>query len=176
MTRALATLDEKLEKLYELVEDIEVAILTTRRRDGSLVSRPMATQRRAEGAHFWFVTSREMAKLVEIDFDPNVNLSYFRPRTREWVSISGVAHVSTDESKIRELYEPSWKRWFPGGGGRKSGGPEDPRIVLVGVEARSAHYTSVERSAPVVLFEGLQAEAANDFGEVVTVPPHEWPR
>jgi hypothetical protein len=39
---------EKLNRLYELIEDIEVAMLTTRRRDGSLVSRPMATQRRAD--------------------------------------------------------------------------------------------------------------------------------
>jgi len=48
---------DRVNRLYELVENVEIAMLTTRRRDGSLVSRPMATQRRAEGAHFWFVTA-----------------------------------------------------------------------------------------------------------------------
>ncbi|MCP6770045.1 pyridoxamine 5'-phosphate oxidase family protein, partial [Klebsiella pneumoniae] len=47
--------DERLNRLYELIEDIEVAMMTTRRPDGSLVSRPMGTQRRSSGAHLWFV-------------------------------------------------------------------------------------------------------------------------
>ena len=79
--------DEKLDRLYQLIEDIEVAMLTTRRRDGSLVSRPMATQRRAEGAHFWFVTEEGSPKIDEIVLDPNVNLSYYKARTKEWVSV-----------------------------------------------------------------------------------------
>ena len=132
--------EEKLDRLYQLIEDIEVAMLTTRRRDGSLVSRPMATQRRAEGAHLWFVTEEGSPKIEEIVLDPNVNLSYYKARTKEWVSVSGSARILRDRSKIRELYEPSWKVWFPDQGGAKNGGPDDPRILLIGVEARSAHF------------------------------------
>jgi general stress protein 26 len=50
--------DEKLEKLHDLIDDIETAMFTTRRADGRLVSRPMATQKRASGADLWFVTMR----------------------------------------------------------------------------------------------------------------------
>ena len=39
----------ELEKLYTHIEDIEIAMLTTRRADGHLQSRAMATQKRAEG-------------------------------------------------------------------------------------------------------------------------------
>jgi general stress protein 26 len=46
----------ELEKLYSHIEDIEIAMMTTRRRDGHLESRAMATQRRAAGADLWFVT------------------------------------------------------------------------------------------------------------------------
>jgi hypothetical protein len=53
------TKDEKVTELYELIEDIEIAMMTTRRSDGRLVSRPMATQKRATGADLWFVTSTE---------------------------------------------------------------------------------------------------------------------
>ena len=44
-TKAAGSLDE----LWKLVDGIETAMLTTRREDGHLVSRPMATQKRASG-------------------------------------------------------------------------------------------------------------------------------
>ena len=149
--------EEKLDRLYQLIEDIEVAMLTTRRRDGSLVSRPMATQRRAEGAHFWFVTEENSPKVGEIALDPNVNLSYYKARTKEWVSVSGSGRISRDRSKIRELYEPSWKVWFPDQGGSRNGGPDDPRILLIGIQAHSAHFMKVDKPAPVILFEYARA-------------------
>jgi general stress protein 26 len=163
---------DRLNRLYELVENVDVAMLTTKRRDGSLVSRPIATQRRAEGAHFWFVTGEGQPKLAEIAVDPNVNVSWFRERTKEWVSVSGLARIVRDREKIRELYEPTWKVWFPDEGGHKSGGPEDPRIVLIGVEARSAHFMTVDKPKPVVLFEylkGLVTGERPEMGEVERV-------
>jgi general stress protein 26 len=166
--------DEKLDRLYQLIEDIEVAMLTTRGRDGSLVSRPMATQRRAEGAHFWFVAEEGSPKIAEIVHDPNVNLSYYKARTKEWVSVSGVARISRDRSKIRELYEPTWKVWFPDQGGNRNGGPDDPRILLIGVEARSAHFTKVDKTVPMVLFDrvGRQLRRAPDrYGKVEKLGP-----
>lgn len=158
---ATAVFDE-VDQLYELIEDIEVAMMTTRRRDGSLVSRPMATQRRADGAHFWFVGRESSPKLAEIVADPNINLAYYKERTREWVSVSGVARVVRDRSKIRELYEPTWKVWFPDEGGVRDGGPEDPRIVLIAVEARSAHFMRVDKPAPVVLFDEYGRRGSRD--------------
>lgn len=156
------------EELWELVGGIETAMLTTRRRDGMLVSRPMATQKRAAGADFWFVTLRG-PKVEEIEGDPRINLTYYRDRTREWVSISGEAEISTNRSKIRELYAPDWKIWFPDEGGKKDGGPEDPRMVLIGVHARSAQYMTVDKPQPVVFFEflkGMVTGKTPDFGEV----------
>ena len=40
----------ELEKFYSLVEQIEIAMMTTRRSDGQLESRAMAKQKRAAGA------------------------------------------------------------------------------------------------------------------------------
>jgi general stress protein 26 len=50
-------MNESLTKLFEKIDDIGVAMMTTRRGDGHLVSRAMATQKRAGGADLWFVTS-----------------------------------------------------------------------------------------------------------------------
>src|SRR5215813_6370951 len=142
-----------LEELWELVEGIEVAMLTTRRADGHMVSRPMATQRRSAGADFWFVTMEGLPKVREITEEPKVNLSYYRDRTKEWVSVSGVAKILRDRAKIRRLWSPDWKIWFPDEGGEKNGGRDDPRILLIAVNARSAQYMTLEKPQPLILFE-----------------------
>src|SRR5215216_633474 len=99
---------KKIDELYELIEDIGTAMFTTRRNDGRLMSRPMATQKRNPIADLWFVTDVESHKLEELEYDSNVNLGYFDTKTREWVSVSGTATISTDRAKIRELYQPDW--------------------------------------------------------------------
>jgi len=160
--------DEKLQKLYELIETIETAMFTTRRGDGRLVSRPMATQKRAAGADVWFVTMRNSEKLEEIRNDPQVNLAYFKDRTKEWVSVSGRARVVDDRAKIRELYAPDWRAWFGDEGGAKDGSPDDPRMILIGVDVEMAMFLEVNKPQPIVLFEvvkGIITGKAPDFGE-----------
>ncbi|MFL5573519.1 MAG: pyridoxamine 5'-phosphate oxidase family protein [Gemmatimonadaceae bacterium] len=151
------TPSKKIDELYDLIRGIETAMFTTRRPNGQLVSRPMATQDRIEGADFWFVTNVETHKLDDLALDPHVNLSYFRNRSGEWVSVSGIAHVSKNRNRIRQLYKEDWKTWFDDQGGDRDGGPNDPRIALIMVESDTATYMKVNKSRPVVLFEALKA-------------------
>ncbi|HEU0013048.1 MAG TPA: pyridoxamine 5'-phosphate oxidase family protein [Longimicrobium sp.] len=163
-----APAEKKLDQMYGLVEGIEIAMFTTRRPDGHLVSRPMATQARAAGADLWFVTDGEAHKLDELAHDPHVNVSYYRDRTREWVSVSGTARVVRDRGRIRELYRPDWRAWFADEGGERNGGPDDPRLALVAVDADSVVYMKNDTPRPVVLFEvvkGMITGSAPDFGE-----------
>jgi general stress protein 26 len=144
--------EKKLEQLYELIDGIETAMLTTRRADGALVSRPMATQTRRAGTDLWFVTSVETGKIDELVADPQVNLAYYKDGTREFVSVSGVAHVTQDPAMIHELYAPDWKVWFGDEGDERDGGPNDPRLALIEVEAQSAVYLKADRPRPLALF------------------------
>ena len=133
----------EMDKLFEHIDDIEIAMLTTRRPDGHLCSRAMATQKRAAGADLWFVTLDDSGKLAEIAFDPHVNLSYYKDRTREWVSVSGIATITRDRQKIRELWAPDWQAWFPKG--------DDPqawngRRSADGVDRRRRARRGVSRS------------------------------
>lgn len=143
----------ELDTFYRMVEDIEVAMMTTRRADGHLRSRAMATQKRASGADLWFVTSADSTKLDEIEHDPHVNLSYYNNSSREWISVSGVAMLSRDRQKIAELYAPDWKMWFGSEGDPRHGTPEDPRMVLVGVTIHGAEFLEVNKPKPVVMYE-----------------------
>lgn len=154
--RESAPLGKKLDELYGLIDGIEIAMFTTRRTDGHLVSRPMATQTQAEGSDLWFVTDIESHKLDELDADPHVNLAYYKDRTREWVSVSGTATVSQDRRAIHELYQADWKAWFGDEGGERDGGPDDPRLALILVDVHSATYLKVDKPKPVVLFEVMK--------------------
>jgi general stress protein 26 len=160
-----ASLGKKIEDLYALIEGIEIAMFTTRRPDGHLVSRPMATQTQAEGTDLWFVTDIESNKLDELGFDPQVNLAYYRDGSREWVSVSGTAMVSQDRMAIHELYRPDWKAWFGDEGGQRDGGPDDPRLALILVEVHSVTYMKVDKPKPLVLFELVK-------GMVTGTPPN----
>ena len=165
----------KQTQLYDLIDGIEIAMLTTRRSDGRLVSRPMATQARAAGADLWFVTDASAYKLDEMEQEPQVNLAYFNQKSREYVSISGTARISNDRAKIAELYRPDWKAWFEGNS-KESGTPDDPRIVLIAVEVESAVYLKVDKPRPVVFYEvvkGMLTGSTPDLGETQRVSGRE---
>jgi len=159
----------ELAKLYEHIDDIEIAMMTTRRRDGHLQSRAMATQRRAEGADLWFVSMDGTAKLSDLEVDPHVCLSYYKDRTREWISVSGIARISRDRSKIRELYALDWKAWFGSEGDPRHGTPDDPRMVLIGIDVHAAAFLEVNKPQPVILFElvkGWMTGKAPEIGDM----------
>lgn len=160
---------EELAQLYKMIDDLETAMLTTRRRDGHLVSRAMANQKRAPGADLWFVTSSDTGKLDDLEADPHVNLAYYKDRTREWISIAGLAKVSRDRDTIKQLYAPDWKAWFNDGNDPRAGTPDDPKIVLIGIDVHSAVFLEVNKPQPVVLYEiakGWITGAKPDIGEI----------
>lgn len=146
-----------LDTFYEMIDHIDAAMMTTRRSDGHLQSRPMATQKHAEGADLWFVTTEGTSKLDDLADDPHVNLAYYNPSSREWASVSGTATVSRDRATIRELYAADWKLWFPDDGADpRHGTPEDPRMVLIGVTIDAAAFLEVNKPKPVYVYEAVK--------------------
>lgn len=159
--------EKKLKDLDDLISGIETAMFTTRRTDGHLVSRPMATQGRIADADLWFVTNTDTHKVDEIEVDPNVNCAYYK--SGEWVSVSGRARVSKDRHRIKSLYKDKWKAWFPNEGGKKTGGPDDPRIALILVDVDSVTYMRNDKPRPVILWESIKARVTGhppDIGDV----------
>ena len=167
-------MSEGMDKLYSHIEDIEIAMMTTRRADGHLQSRAMATQKRHAGADLWFVTLDGMPKLADVARDPHVNLSYYKDRTREWVSVSGLARISKERQIIHALWAPDWAAWFPKGDDPRHGTKDDPRMVLIGVDVHAAVFLEVNKPQPVVLFElvkGWLTGSNAEIGETHHVNP-----
>ena len=112
--------------------------------------------------------------LRSLEADPHINLSYYKDRTREWISVSGLATISRDRQKIRELYAPDWKMWFPNEGDARHGTPDDPRLVLIGVEIHGAVFLEVNKPQPVVLYElvkGWLTGTEPELGKMHTLTP-----
>lgn len=160
---------EKVEQYYDLIEDMQIAMMTSVNEDGALVSRPMATQKHASDGKLWFMTNTESHKVEELDKDPRVNLGFYKDRTREFVSISGHARVTKDRAKINALYRPDWKAWLGAESDVRDGGPDDPRIALIEVTPHSVSYLKLDRPAAFVVFSVLKGIATGEppkVGEV----------
>lgn len=167
---------KKLDELYELLDDMPTALMTTRRPDGMLVTRPMATQQRDAVSDLWFVTDIHTHKIDELEADPHVSLGYYNDSSKEWVSVSGTATITQDREKIRELHAPDWNAWFSNEGGNKDGGPDDPRLALILIDAHTVTYMKAKHSKPVTLFKiaaGIATGTQPDVGRTEHLTPDE---
>lgn len=158
--------EKKLEDLFEMIDDIETCMFTTRRADGLLVSRPMQVQLRTDQGELWFVTDEETAKLDELETDAHVNCSFWKGDSREFISISGRARPSRDRTRIRELHAPDWRAWFPDEGGERDGGPDDPRMVLIQVEPITVTYLKNDTPRPIAMFKVAAAAATGSSPDI----------
>lgn len=125
--------DESIKKLASLIKDIRFAMFTTTEDDGSLRSRPMATQEVEFDGDIWFFTAEHSGKVEEVQDHPQVNVAYAKPEANLWVSVSGTAEFTKDRAKMEELWKPVLKAWFPKG-------LEDPELSLIRVRASGAEY------------------------------------
>ena len=128
------TRSDDLQKLRELVMDIDFCMLTTIDEDRDLHSRPMSVNGEIDpDGDLWFFTSASSHKVSEIAKSPKVNVSFADPDNQHYVSISGTAELITDRAKIDELWKPEFKMWFPNG-------KDDPDVALLRVNLEKAEY------------------------------------
>lgn len=106
---------EALARVKELVEDIDITMLTTTDADGRLVSRPMSTRRMDEHGDIWFFTADDTKKVDEAESHREVGLAYCDAKGMRYVSVAGRAEVVEDRALMEQLYTPSLDVWFEDG-------------------------------------------------------------
>ena len=136
--------NDDVKKLGELIEDIQFAMFTTVDTDGTLHSRPMATQQVEFDGDLWFFTGLDAAKVQQVNGEHQVNVSFANPDDQRYVSISGWAELVRDHQKMEELWNPLYKAWFPDG-------LDDPNLALLKVHVRKAEYWDSPNSKVVQL-------------------------
>jgi len=145
------------EKLWSLIKGTKFGLFTTRHANGHLHSRPMTTQNKKidEDDRLWFFMSRSGDSVSDLLADPQVNIGYANPGDDSYVSVSGVASISSDEAKKRELWSKLNEAYF-------KGGMDDPDAALVEVRISHAHYWDVDDSKIVQLYKMAKAAVTGE--------------
>ena len=126
--------EDDLQKLRELVKDIDFCMLTTVDEGGDLHSRPMSSNGDIDpNGDIWFFTNASSHKVSEIAKLAKVNVSFADPDNQRYVSVSGRAQLDRDRKKIDELWRPEFKIWFPKG-------KDDPEVALLRIKLEKAEY------------------------------------
>ncbi len=126
--------EDGLAKMRELIKEIDFCMLTTVAEDGSLHSRPMSVNGEVEfDGDLWFFTYGASHKAWEAQANPQANASFANPKSQSYVSVSGTASLVRDKEKIKELWQPTLKAWFPRG-------VDEPDIALLKIDGHKAEY------------------------------------
>lgn len=125
--------ENKYEVLYELIKDIDIAMLTTHTEEG-LVSRPMKTQDVEFDGDLWFFSKKDTSKYHEILHDSDVNVAYVG---KSYVSIRGKAQIVEDIKKKKELWNKMNEKIM-------QTTYDDPTIILIKVDVQAAEYWEQE--------------------------------
>ncbi len=159
MSAEAKTQAEQQKKLGELIGDIKFAMLTTISSDGKLHSRPMTTQQKDFDRHLWFFTGLSTEIVPEVESNPKVNVSYSSPDKNSYVSVSGAASVVRDRAKIKELWSPLYKAWFPEG-------VDDPDLCLLKVDVSEAEYWDMPNSKVAQVYAFAKALATGEQAKI----------
>ena len=123
-------------RLWDLIDDVEVAMMTTSGPFGELMSRPLVAARvDHDDGTLWFFTSTQSPKVAQLQREQHVNLAYATPERQIYVSVCGLASLSRDADALDRLWSPAYQTWF-------ADGRDDPHLALVCVRVASAQYWS----------------------------------
>ena len=147
--------DPNAQKLYELIKDMRIAMMTTVDTDGTLHSRPMYSHKADEHGDLWFFTKIQSPKITEISRDGEVNLAYSDPDKQHYVSVSGKAEIVRDRAKIDAMWSEPLRTWFPDG-------KDDPSIALIRVHPARGEYWDSPSSTVLYLYGYVKAAVTGE--------------
>ncbi len=152
---------EERQKIWGLIKDAHVAMLTSE--DGNhLRSRPMvASQENFDDGCLWFFTRDDSPKVDQVQADHKVNVSYASTSESSYVSLAGSAALVKDRAVIDQHWNDKAKAWFPKG-------KDDPAVAMLKVTIEQAEYWDTTSSKMVTAYEYMKARVTGgtpDVGE-----------
>jgi len=141
---------EQIKFLKDKVEDVRIAMLVTVNANHEIHSRPMGTAKLDEEGNIWFFTNEYSSKVDEISHENKVVVTYSNPSNNTYLSIKGTASIVDDRGKMKKLWNPIIKAFFPDG-------IDDPKLTLLKVDTEEAEYWDSNSSKMVVGFQMLKA-------------------
>lgn len=116
---------EELEQLaWQIASDTRVAILFTT--DGERQhARPMSATVCPDERAIYFLTAVDSEKVTATEHNENVTVFFGKDGSNKYVSFAGIASISNDRERIREIFTPFAKAWWESA--------DDPSIRLMTV-------------------------------------------
>lgn len=123
-----------IERIRDVVKKTESCFFCTAVSRGvSDKTRPMSVQQVDDAGTLWFLSASDSHTNLEITQDPEVRLFFQGSEHSCFLTLTGIASISNDKAKIKELWKPVLKTWFTGGVG-------DARITTIAVAPNGGYY------------------------------------
>ena len=90
------------------------------------------------GPDFLFLANANSQKFDDIEKNSRANVYFHDSSSQDWISVTGEAVTSSnDDPRIKEIWNRGVSAWFGDlGDGVHTGGPDDPRMKLIEVQAQ----------------------------------------
>ncbi len=135
--------EEAAHKIKELVDKAGSCLFCTDIRTGqAFATRPMSVQKLDDHGNLWFLSPDDSHKNDEVHADPYVQVLFQGSSYSDFLSLYGVATISKDKQKIKELWQPILKTWF-------TEGIDDPRITVIKVKPVDGYYWDTKHNMAV---------------------------
>lgn len=138
-----------VEKIKELVSRSRVGMLGTLE-EGFTRFRPMSHVDIDDEGKIWFFTSKDSWKAAEIQRTPTVQLIYINESDSIYLRMDGMAHITVDQQRMKELFNPFVKAWFPKG-------LKDPSLALLVFDPVEIEYWANDDSKVLTYMKILSA-------------------
>ena len=139
--------DEKaIKKMKILADHSPICLFTTMLEQQPLTTRPMSVRKVCDQGNFWFLSSIDSNKNIEIGVDDRVQLFFANTSDSEFLSVYGKATIITNKDKIEELWNQMAKTWF-------IEGVDDPTLSVLKVTPLSAEYWDTKHGKMVSILK-----------------------
>jgi len=138
-----------VEKIKELADKADTCFFCTSVTAGNSVgARPMAVQEVDDEGNLWFLSAEDSHKNEELDHNSAVRLYFQGSPHTDFLMLEGIATVSCDQARIKDLWKPQMKTWF-------TEGENDPRIRVIKVAPTHGYYWDTKHGMTVAAIKML---------------------
>ena len=146
---------EAHEKYLELTREISTAMMLTGLGQKPVHAIPMSPKRIEDTGEILFISKSNSDHNSNLEKDPDCQLIFGDVRSKEFLTVYGVATISNDPALIKELYTNLDDNWFDGN--------EDPTITIIRFKPRYGYYWDTKTNALVTLAKlGYTALTGNE--------------
>jgi general stress protein 26 len=142
--------------IWDLIKEIKFGMLVTHDDpEEKLRGRPMGLVQDEYDNTLYFYTDRTDAKAYEIKLDRDVCITFQDSKAQTYVSLSGKANLTEDQSLIDRYWNEWAAGWFPKG-------KDDPSLAMLEIKIESGEHWKSDENKMIQLFKIAKANVLNE--------------